>query len=335
MGRASSCTPAERRIIQSLRAEGKSLAEIARLIKRSKTLVFQALKPPRAAQKRGRKRKTTDVFDRLLARKVKADPFVSATRLKTETGAPISARTIRRRLQGQNLNSRAPRKVPLLSKKNIRHRLKFAREHLNLVDPKKPDFQWQNILWSDESKINLFGSDSASRVRRPPNTEYDPRHTVKTLKHGGGNIKIWGCFSFLGVGPIFWIKETMTKETYRDILQNVMLPYARDNMGREWRFQQDNDPKHASKIVKDWFHQNQVSVIEWPSQSPDLNPIEHLWRELKKALPREKIVNKQELWREVQKAWYNVPKQVCENLVSSMNRRCSEVIKNRGRATRY
>ena len=72
-------------------------------------------------------------------------------------------------------------------------------------------------------------------------------------------------------------------------------------MGRGWKFQQDNDPKHTAKIVRDWFVHNQVSVIKWPSQSPDLNPIEHLWGELKKALPREKITNKHTLWREVQK----------------------------------
>ena len=335
MGKAANCTSSERRIIESLRNEGKSLAEIARLIKRSKTLVSNALKPVKDTLERGRRRKNTAGFDRWLTRKVKANPFVTSTELKMVTDAPISMRTIRRRLQDLNLNSRAPRRVPLLSSKNIKHRLRFARSHLTVVDAVERDLQWQNILWSDESKVNLFGPDSAARVRRPPNTDFDPRHTIKTVKHGGGNIKIWGCFSFRGVGPLFWIQETMTKEIYRDILENVMLPYARSNMGEGWKFQQDNDPKHTAKIVREWLDYNQVPVIDWPSQSPDLNPIEHLWSELKKALPREKITNKKNLWLEVQKAWYNLPKQICENLVFSMNRRCREVIKNKGRATKY
>ncbi len=79
MGKASNCTETERRVIESLRNEGKSLADIARLVKRSKTLVFRALKPVTVALRRGRRRKTTVAFDRLLVRKIKANPFERRT----------------------------------------------------------------------------------------------------------------------------------------------------------------------------------------------------------------------------------------------------------------
>ena len=101
-------------------------------------------------------------------------------------------------------------------------------------------------------------------MRRPPNTELDPRYTVKTVKHGGGNIKIWGCFSYNDVGPLFWVKENMTKEIYRDIPSDVLLPCARQNMTENWIFQQDNDPEHTAKIVQKWFEDNRVIVLEWP-----------------------------------------------------------------------
>ena len=116
-----------------------------------------------------------------------------------------------------------------------------------------PSSKWRNILWSDETKINLFGSDALKKyVRRPKRKEYDPRYTVITVKHGNGNIKIWGCFSYYGVG-LFWIKENMNKEIYLNILQDVMVPFAEENLPLIWVYEQDNDPKHTAKVVKIGF----------------------------------------------------------------------------------
>jgi len=73
---------------------------------------------------------------------------------------------------------------------------------------------------------------------------------------------IWACFSYYGVGPIYWVKTIMDRYVY-----------ASEDMPPIWTFQQDNDPKHSSKHAKEWFAANQVNVMEWPAQSPDLNPI--------------------------------------------------------------
>lgn len=140
-------------------------------------------------------------------------------------------------------------------------------------------------MWTDESKIVLYvGKGSRQYVRRPPNTEHDPRFTTRTLKHGGSNIMVWGCFFYYGVCAIYWIKNITNQHSYVDILQNIMLPYAKFEMPLKWVFQQDNDPKHTSRTAKQWFRDNRFEVMEWSAQSPDLNPIQNRWSDIKKAV---------------------------------------------------
>jgi len=86
---------------------------------------------------------------------------------------------------------------------------------------------------------------------------------------------VWACFSYYGVGPIHWIQGIMDQHIYTDLLENVMLPYAEDDMPLAWTFQQDNDPKHTSQKARKWFEQKSIRVMQWSAQSPDLNPIEN------------------------------------------------------------
>uniref|UniRef100_A0A671N3U4 Tc1-like transposase DDE domain-containing protein n=1 Tax=Sinocyclocheilus anshuiensis TaxID=1608454 RepID=A0A671N3U4_9TELE len=101
----------------------------------------------------------------------------------------------------------------------------------------------------------------------------------------------------------------MNAAKYRDILDENLLQSAQDlRLGRRFTFQQDNDPKHTAKITKEWLHNNSVTVLEWPSQSPDLNPIEHLWRDLKMAVHQRLPSNLTELERICKEEWQRIPK---------------------------
>ena len=90
-------------------------------------------------------------------------------------------------------------------------------------------------------------------------------------------------------------------------------------------------------MVQDWFWflENNVRVLSWPSQSPDLNPIENLWSELKIRLSKEVFKNKDDLWVKTQKIWYDIPLEKCRKLISSMPRRVEKVLQNIGGYTRY
>uniref|UniRef100_A0A4W5K4N7 Tc1-like transposase DDE domain-containing protein n=1 Tax=Hucho hucho TaxID=62062 RepID=A0A4W5K4N7_9TELE len=246
-------------------------------------------------------------------------------------GTIVTKKTIGNTLRREGLKSCSARKVPLLKKAHIHARLKFANEHLN-----DSEDNWVKVLWSDETKMELFGINSTRRVWRRRNAAYDPKNTIPTVKHGDGNIMLWGCFSAKGTGQLHRIKGTMDGAMYRQILGENLLPSARAlKMGRGWVFQHDNDPKHTAKATKEWLKKKHIKVLEWPSQSPDLNPIENLWRELKVRVAKRQPRNLNDLEKICKEEWDKIPPEMCANLVANYKKRLTSVIANKGFATKY
>ncbi len=100
---------------------------------------------------------------------------------------------------------------------------------------------WNNVLWSDETKINLFGSDGVKRVWQQPGEEYNDKCVLPTVKHGGGSVMVWGCMSAAGIGEQQFIEGTMNANMYSNILKQSMIPSLR-RLCRRTVFQHDNDP---------------------------------------------------------------------------------------------
>ncbi|EFA13389.1 Transposable element Tc1 transposase-like Protein [Tribolium castaneum] len=127
----------------------------------------------------------------------------------------------------------------------------------------------------------------------------------------------------------------MDRFMYRDILQDVMLPYVEWEMPLRFIFQQDNDPKHTSALVSEWIQNNNIHVLQWPAQSPDLNPIENLWEEVERRIRIQRFPNKQSLIDKIKEVWSNLDENVIQKLISSMPRRCQKIILNNGYAINY
>ncbi len=132
--------------------------------------------------------------------------------------------------------------------------------------------------------------------------------------------------SSAGTGELQFIERTMNANMYCDILKQSMIPSLR-RLGRRAVFQHDND--HA--LLKTL----RVKVMDWPSMSPDLNPIEHLWGILKRKVEERKVSNIHQLRDVVMEEWKRTPVATCEALVNSMPKRVKAVLENNGGHTIY
>lgn len=332
--------------ILRLKKKKKSIREIAEMLGEVKSTVWYILRKKEYtgevgnSKKPGRPRKTTATGDRRILSMVKKNPFTTSTEVKNtlqEVGVSVSKSTIKRRLNESKYRGFNTRCKPFISPKNRQARLDFAKKHLN-----KPAQFWKSVLWTDETKINLYQNDWKKKVWRKKGTAHDPKHTTSSVKHGGGSVMAWACMASKGTGSLVFIDDIttdkssrMNSEVYRNILSAQIQPNAAELIGRRFTVQMDNDPKHTAKATQEFIRAKKWNIMQWPSQSPDLNPIEHAFHLLKTRLKAERPTNKQQLKAAAVKAWQSIKEEETQRLVLSMGSRLQAVIASKGFATKY
>ena len=314
----------------------RNIRSIQRIIKDNRHLPLTATPPP-PKKRSGRRRLTNAKQDEKLRSTLYANPFLTAKELKRKVKGfeNVSVRTIQEICQKRlGMPSRSAAKKPLLTDKMVKKRLAFCRKHKHW---KQED--WEDVMFSDESKFDLYNP-RAQRVRRPSlSNRYKQRYVVTSVKHSP-SVMVWGCFSGKkGRGSIFFLppKTTMNSDMYISVLREKLFPFMATH--RVSKFLQDGAPCHTSKksmaVLKE--REKQFTVMDWPGNSPDLNPIENLWSIMKRRLKRDHtITSLEKLVEAIKRMWISeVPNSLCKRLARSMHKRVRLCIKNGGQMTKY
>ncbi len=218
---------------------------------------------------------------------------------------------------------------PLLNQRQHQKHLTWAVEKKNWTVA-----QWSKVLFSDESKFCISFGNQGPRVWRKSGEAQNPCCLKSSVKFPQ-SVMIWAAMSSAGVGPLCFLKSTVNAAIYQEILEHFMLPSADKLYGdADFIFQHDLAPAHTAKGTKSWFNDHGVTVLDWPANSPDLNPIQNLWGIVKRKMRDTRPNNADELKATVKETWASIPPQQCHKLITSMLRRIEAVIKANGAPTK-
>jgi len=152
-------------------------------------------------------------------------------------------------------------------------------------------------------------------------------------------INVWGGFSAHGRTPLVRIEGRFNQHVYRNVIDSVLLPDAKNEFGDDKSFvlQEDHCGPHRAITIKDYLAEKEVTRMKWPAQSPDLNPIENVWGYLKQQIRKRRTYpkNKDDLFAILSKLWDELPQEYLMDLACTMSNRVLAVEENKGRHTKY
>lgn len=249
--------------------------------------------------------------------------------IKRELQLPVSARTIRRELNSAGLFSHIQQTEYDFSEFDLQRRLAFANEHIQ-----HNEAWWGRVFFSDETHFYL-GHYGRVHAQCPIGASHQAEY-MRQEKQLHGKVSLWGCISAEGLGHAELYVGSLDSTEHRDILRHNLIPTFRQFFpGGPWLFQQDNARFHTTPETITFLHEKGVTFMEWPAWSPDLNPIENLWNDLKRRVYNRFPQTMEQLEAIIKEEWQATDLTFISRICRSMPDRLQLLLDNEGHKIHY
>ncbi|GFV62251.1 transposable element Tcb1 transposase [Trichonephila clavipes] len=248
-----------------------------------------------------------------------------AQHIESVTHHSVSARTLQRRLQHSGLSASRPMLgLPLTQN----HR----RLHHQWCDERRMWMaEWNEVVFTDESRISLQHHDGRIRVWRHRGERMLNSCVMHHHTGPAPGILVWGDIVYHSRTPLVLIVGILNSQRYiSEVSEPVVLPYLQGLATAI--FQQDNARPHVARIVQRFFVNPQIELLSWPARSSDLSPIENMWSLVAQRLTQitSPAATPDQYWQRVEASWSAVPQEHIQSLFESMPRRVAALISNNG-----